>query len=116
MIPQRDDLVGEGVDRNTECSCQTEICEFQLAFLVDQKVLGLEISMENPVLVAERNAPQQLVHERFDGKVVELAVIASRIHVSLQVLVHEFENEHQLVFGMDHVVEGEDVLMFELFH
>ena len=44
-IPESYDFVGEGIDGDAKCSGQTKICQFELAFVVDQKVLGFEISM-----------------------------------------------------------------------
>ena len=55
-IPQGDDLVGEGVDGDAERAGETEIRQLQLAFVVDQQVLGLEVSMQDAVLVAEGDA------------------------------------------------------------
>jgi hypothetical protein len=57
-VPQRDDFVGEGVDGDAEGSGETEICELELAFVVDEEVLRLEIAVQDPVGVAEVNALQ----------------------------------------------------------
>ncbi len=66
--------------------------------------------------MAESDPLQQLVHERLDRRMVELASIAARVHVFLQVLVHVFEDEHQFVFRVNDIVEGDDVFMLEFFH
>jgi hypothetical protein len=66
--------------------------------------------------VAEGDAAEELLHEGFDGDVVELATVAARVHVLFEVLVHVFEDEHELVFGVDDVVEGDDVFVLEFFH
>lgn len=115
-IPQGDDFVGKGVDRNAESASETKVSKLELALVVDEKILRLEIAMEHAILVAECNSLEQLIHERLDGDVVELATIAARVHVLFQVLVHILEHEHQLVFRMDHIVERDDVFMFELLH
>lgn len=44
------------------------------------------------------------MHEGFDGDVVQLTAGAAGIHVLLEVLVHVFEDEHKLVFGMYNIV------------
>ena len=56
------------------------------------------------------------MHEGFDGDVVELAAGVAAVHVLFEVLVHVFEDEHEFVFGVDDIVQGDDVLVLELFH
>lgn len=72
--------------------------------------------MENTVVVAEGNAAQQLVHERLDGDGVEHAALTSGVHVFLQVLVHEFKDEHELVLGVDDIVKTDDVFVLQFLH
>ena len=40
-VPEGDYFVGEGVDWDAECSGKTEVCELELAFVVDEEILGL---------------------------------------------------------------------------
>lgn len=87
-----------------------------MTFVVDEEILGFQIAVQDAVFVAKSDAVQELVHEGFDGEVVELAAGAARVHEFLEVLVHVFEDEHEFVVGVDDVVEGDDVLMLELFH
>lgn len=115
-IPEGDDFVGEGVDGDAKGSRKTEIGELELTFVVDEKILGLEVAMQDAVLVAKGDALEELVHEGFDGHVVELTALAARVHELLEVFVHVFEDEHELVLGVNDVVEGDDVFMLELFH
>lgn len=72
--------------------------------------------MQDAIIVAEGDAPHQLVHERLDGGGVEGAPVAARVHVSLQVLVHEFKYKHQLVLGVYDIVQQDNVLVAELLH
>ena len=72
--------------------------------------------MEHSVLMAEVDPAEELLHEGFDGDGVELATIAARVHVFLQVFVHVFEYEHKFVFRMDNVVEGDDVFVLQFLH
>ncbi len=72
--------------------------------------------MQDAVFVAELDSLQNLVHEGFDGDIVELTTATSRIHVFLQILIHIFEYEHQFIFGVDDVVQRDDVIMFEFLH
>ncbi len=115
-VPEGHHFVGEGVDGNTECAGQTEVCKLQLAASVDEEILRLQVAVQDAVVVAEGDATEELVHEGLDRDVVQLAAIAARIHVFLQVLVHVLEYEHELVFGMDDIVQGDNVLMLELLH
>ncbi len=44
-VPEGDDFVGEGIDGDAKGSCETEICEFELAFVVYEEVLGFEVAV-----------------------------------------------------------------------
>ena len=70
-VPQRDDLVlafcpirpmcfetylvAERVDRHTKRARQSKVTNLKLASSVDQQVLGLQISVQDPIVVAERD-------------------------------------------------------------
>ena len=56
------------------------------------------------------------MHKGFDCDVVELAARIAGVHEFFEVLVHIFEDEHEFVFGVDDVVEGDDVVVLELLH
>lgn len=72
--------------------------------------------MQNPILVTELDSLQDLVHEGFDSDIVQLASTSSGIHVFLQVFIHVFKYQHEFVFGVDDIIEGDNVFMFEFFH
>lgn len=42
--------------------------------------------------------------------------VTAGVHVSLQIAIHVLEDEHEFVFGMDDIVEGDDALVFEFLH
>lgn len=115
-VPQGDDLVGEGVDGDAKGAGEAKVGELELAARVDEQVLGLEVAVQDAVVVAEGDAAHQLVHEGLDGGGVEGASIAARVHVALQVLVHELEDEHELVLGVNDVVQQDNVLVAQLLH
>ena len=115
-IPEGDDLVGEGVDGDAEGAGEAKIAEFELTLGVDEQVLGFKVAVQDPVLVAEVDALEQLVHERLDGHRFQSAPLAVGVHVLLKVAVHELEDEHKFVLGVDDVVQRYDVLMFQLLH
>lgn len=103
-VPEGDHLVGKGVDRNPKGAREPEIREFELALVVDEQVLGFQVAVQYSVVMAEGDSLQKLVHERFDGDVVQLTATAARIHVLLQVLVHVFEDQHELILRVDDIM------------
>ena len=66
-VPKCDDFMGVSFDWETESSCQTEICELNISFLIYQKVLRLKISVHNSVSVAVGGCLEDLVREFLDG-------------------------------------------------
>lgn len=56
------------------------------------------------------------MHEGLDGNGIKHAAVASRIHVLLKILVHVLEDEHELVLGVDDIVQADNVLVLQLFH
>lgn len=115
-VPERHDLVRKRVDGDAKGTGEAKIGQLQLALVVDQQILGFEVAVENSVLVAKGDPLQQLVHEGPDRDVVQLAAGAARVHVFLQIFIHILEHEHEFVLGVDDVMEGDDVLVLELFH
>ena len=72
--------------------------------------------MQNAVLVTERGTSQELVHEAANGHRIECATIAVRVHVLLEISFTVLEDEDQLGFCVDDIVEADDVDVLELFH
>lgn len=64
-VPQCDNLVSVHSDRDPESSGQTEVGDLDAAVLVNQKILGLHVSVENSPLVTEQDALQQLKPVKF---------------------------------------------------
>jgi hypothetical protein len=58
---------------------------------VEEQILRLQIAVEHAVLVAEGDAPQQLIHEGLDGGGIQSSPLAAGVHVHLEVLVHVLE-------------------------
>lgn len=122
--------MGVGPQGDTECPSETEIRQFQVAFLVDQEILRLEITVENTVGVAVPDTGYQLVHELLDnvraharvghvavGQLLATSALADResLHVLLQVEVEIFENEVELVaIGVHDVEEADNVRVIHL--
>lgn len=115
-VPECDDLVTESVDGNAESACKTKVSELELTLVVDQQVLRLEIAMEDSVIMAEGDTAEQLVHEGLDGDGIEHAALTPGIHVFLQILVHEFKDQHELVLGVNDIVETDYVFVLKFLH
>lgn len=49
-------LIAERVDGNSKGTCETKVTELELAALGKEKILGLEIPVEDSVIVAEGDA------------------------------------------------------------
>lgn len=56
MSPSRDTC-------SSRCRLLTEVSQFQFSQVTDEQVLRLQVSVEDPVLVDEAEASQQLEHE-----------------------------------------------------
>jgi hypothetical protein len=109
-------LVRECVDGNTESPRQTEVTQFELAFAVDEEVLRLEITMKDLIFVAKRGAFQKLIHEGADGLGIERPALAILVHVFLQVHFAVLKDENELGFGVDDIMQADDVNVLELLH
>lgn len=110
-VPQSDDLVGVCAQRNTKGAGKTEIGELEVALLVNEEVLGLEIAVQDAVGVAVLDAIAKLEHELADDLVTETEVhqmrrralgqglasttIAHRksLHILLEIEVEELKDE-----------------------
>ena len=62
-VPEGNNLVGEGVDGDTEGAGEAKVGKFELAFVIDEEVLRFEVAVEDAVVVAESDALEELVHE-----------------------------------------------------
>jgi len=65
-VPESDDLVSVSAERNTKGAGQTKIGQLQVALLVDEQVLRLEITVKNAVGVAVARALEELKSELLD--------------------------------------------------
>lgn len=53
--------MGIDPDRNTKGPSQAKVCQFDDSLVVNQQILGLQITMEDSATVTEVNALQYLV-------------------------------------------------------
>ena len=60
-VPQGDHLVSvDFISKRLDGASQTEVCNLDAAVLIDQKILRLQVSVEDPSLVTEQDALQNL--------------------------------------------------------
>lgn len=109
-------LVRERIHWHAKRPRQTEITKLQLTLAIDQKVLGLEVAMEDSVLMAEGSAFKQLVHETTHSHGVKGTVLAMRVHVLLKILFTILEDEDKLGLRVDDIVQPDNVGVLELLH
>lgn len=122
-------LVGVCAQGNTKRSGKTEISQLEVALLVDEQVLGLEIAMKDAMGVAVADSVAQLLHKLLDHGVAETQVATPAVHdtfgqrlasatlgdgqslhVLLQIQVEVFEDEVQLVaVCMDNIEQTHNV-------
>jgi hypothetical protein len=120
--------VGVCAQGNTESAGQTEISKLEIAVLVNQQVLGLQVAMQDAVGMAVAHALAQVHHELLHHHVVHDQRLSSqpravwqrlapatvadgqRLHVLLQIAVEELKHQVQLVaIGMHDVEQAHDV-------
>jgi hypothetical protein len=119
--------VGVSAQRDAERAGETKVGQLEVAFLVDEQVLGLEVAMENAVAVAIADACTQLAHELLDHSGAQTHVLqlcagafgeglaaaavgdGQSLHVLFQVEIEELKDQVQLVtLGVDYVIEPDD--------
>lgn len=65
-VPEGDDFVGVGAERNAEGTGQAKVGELQVALFVDEEVLRLEVAVQDTVGVAVAHAIEKLEGEFLD--------------------------------------------------
>ena len=67
--------------------------------------------MKNAVLVAESGTLEELPHEGTDYCWFQYAAVAVCVHVFLEIQVHVFKYEDELVFRVYHIVQPDNVVV-----
>jgi hypothetical protein len=65
-VPEGDDFMSVGAERDTKGASQTKISQFQVALLVNEQILRLEIAVQDAVGVAVTGALEKLKSEFLD--------------------------------------------------
>uniref|UniRef100_A0A147BDZ8 Putative secreted protein n=1 Tax=Ixodes ricinus TaxID=34613 RepID=A0A147BDZ8_IXORI len=93
-VPERDNLVGVHPDRDAEGPGQPKVGQLNVALLVDEKVLRLQISVEYPPPVAEQNPFQDLLQVALDYLCVHTLVLGKCVKILFE--IHRKKLEHQV--------------------
>ena len=114
-IPKGDDLMGIASQRNAEGSSKTEISQLEISILVNQQVLGLQVTMQYTARVTVLDTLVKMQHELLDhlfvhsqvaygsgssgGKGLPTSSVSNRkgVHVLFEIQVEEFHDEVELV-------------------
>ena len=104
--------MGVSMGRDRLGPSQPKVRQLELPVPGDEQVLRLDIAVEDPPLVAEGQAPQQLEHEELDVPGREAARVV--LQVLGQVRVQILEHEGEAGLGVDDVVEGDNVDVSQL--
>ena len=67
-VPESFDFVCESLDRHSEGPGESEVSDFDVAFLVDQHILRLEVSVNDSSGGAEIESIENLVHVKLSNK------------------------------------------------
>ncbi len=110
-VPQRHNLVSVRLHWESESPCQAEICQFDDAIFVDEKILRLQVSVHNTVSVTESGRLQDLVGEALD--LVRRKRAALGAHVLLKIVLAVLKDKVELVLRINNFLEFNDVRMLE---
>lgn len=114
-VPARDDVGGHVLVRVGEAARQAKVGELDVAVGGDEQVVGLDVAVQDEVLVAEPHGAGEHAHPGLDvGGAVAHAVRVADEHFQVaerQVLEHQVE---VLVLGGEDGQEGDDVGVVEL--
>jgi type IV secretory pathway VirB3-like protein len=88
----------------TKGTCETEISKFYISVLVNQEILGLEISVHDSVCVAISSALQNLISEALHF--VWRQWSSHLPHVFLQVVLAILENQVQFILRINDLLQS----------
>ena len=110
-VPERHDLVSVGLNGKAEGSGKTEVRKFDVLSLgVDEQILGLEVPMEDPVLVQVDERLQNLVQEQL-RLLLGQRLVSLLLHVLFQIELEVLEDQVELVLAVDNFLQLDNVGM-----
>ena len=128
-VVKSDNFMCVNSNRNSESPREAEISQFYWSVTIDEKILRFEITMEDSVSMAERDALQKLPDVRLDERKghrvisqrvcllqslkLKLTFIDIFTHKFSQVHVDIFKHKIQLFVRMDNINQRNDIRMIE---
>jgi hypothetical protein len=109
-VPKRDNFVRVLAEGHGERSSKAEVRQLQVILAIQKKVLGLEVPVLHPMLVAESDAIYDLLQIMFhQSRFHEAPLLHQGVHILMQVLVEVLEYQGQSVILVQHVEEIHDI-------
>lgn len=112
-VPKRDDFVRVNTNGNAESTRQTEIGELDHAVLVDEQILGLQVTVHGASLVTVEDALRDLMQVALDQLRFQQPVVRQGLHVLFQVHGEKLEYQIEFVLLHENVHERDDVGMLK---
>lgn len=104
-VPESNDFMGVGLDGESKSAGKTKVSQLDvLAHSVDEKVLGLEVAMEDSVLVEVDEGLENLVEEAL-GLLAREGLTALGAHVFLEIKLKVFKYQVELVLTVNDFFE-----------
>ena len=111
-VPERDNFMSVALERNSESTAKAQICNFKDALvLVQEKILGLQITVEDAVAVAVRDAFAKLEEKGLNEggrKGPRVGTLAMGIDELFEIGVKVLEDQVEIGLGAT-VLVGVDV-------
>mmetsp|Transcript_35968 Transcript_35968/g.80064 ORF Transcript_35968/g.80064 Transcript_35968/m.80064 type:complete len:318 (+) Transcript_35968:237-1190(+) len=112
-IPKRHHLMCVSPDGNTKCSSQTKVSKLQVVVCpINQQVLWLQVTMEDPSGVAVCNPVQDLPQIELDDPMI-FAEARVCIHELFQVQIKEFKDKVEPLLTVNDVVQPDYICMVQ---
>jgi len=73
-VPEGDDFVSIGAERDAKGAREAKVGEFEVAFFVDEQILWFQVAVEDAMGVAVADAVEQLGGELLDLRYYPLAL------------------------------------------
>lgn len=105
-VPECDDFVSVGLDRETEGTRETEVSKFDhSAGRVDKQVLRLQVTVEDSVLMQVDQSEQDLVQEALCLLFWQW-VVSMLLHVLFEIVLKVLEDQVELVLRVDDLLKS----------
>mmetsp|Transcript_13839 Transcript_13839/g.19369 ORF Transcript_13839/g.19369 Transcript_13839/m.19369 type:complete len:208 (+) Transcript_13839:656-1279(+) len=98
---------------NSKGTSQAKVRQLELSLAINEQVGRFQVSVEDSVVVTIGHSCQQLVEEAFQNGHVQSGI--ANIQILFQILIEKFKDKREFSFGVDYIVETNDVGMLKFF-